>query len=351
MSINQNIAIIKLSAIGDIALSVFVCEFIKQKYPTSKISWFVQKGFGEIIKHNPYCDNINEIDLKAIKTNKKAIFDILKDIKQYKQNNYDIIIDMQGLIKSAILAKLLSSKNSQIVGFCKNSIKEGIASWFYDKCVEIPYAQNIIKRNYTIINKALKLNIKDLDIKNKNKSLFFKSSSRKYPIKKNKKNILLINGASLKNKIYPKEQFAQVINDIKNKDYNFILVWANKNEKVTAIYLNNIAKHNNTSLIKKPFSLNELKVCASKCDMLLGGDTGPTHFSFGLNIGSITLFGNTPAFRNTYKTPTNKVLCDSNNKNINPLKLNKQDFSIGDIKPQTITKTIKNVLFAKYATN
>ena len=85
--------------------------------------------------------------------------------------------------------------------------------------------------------------------------------------------------------------------------------------------------------------------------MLLGGDTGPTHFSFGLNIGSITLFGNTPAFRNTYKTPTNKVLCDSNNKNINPLKLNKQDFSIGDIKPQTITKTIKNVLFAKYATN
>jgi heptosyltransferase-1 len=355
-----NIAIIKLSAIGDIVMSVFVCEFIKQKYPKSNISWFVQKGFEDILEYNPFIDNINIIDIKNIKKNKFGLFSLIKNIKKYKTNKYDIVIDMQGLIKSAIVAKLINSKNSKIWGFGKNSTKEGLASFFYNQCVHIEYGQNIIKRNYTLINKALGLNISKKDIDNKNVSLFFKSNYSNTDIKlnilknskkskecKNAKNILLLTGASLKNKIYKKENFAEVINNHQNKLYNFILIWSNENEKNIAVYLKHIAKYNNITFIANKLSLNELKELISKCNLIIGADSGPTHFSFALNMPSITLFGNTPAKRNTYITKINKSLYTKTNKNINPLKLDKNDFCINKIKPKKITKLIQKLLLKK----
>jgi heptosyltransferase-1 len=56
--------------------------------------------------------------------------------------------------------------------------------------------------------------------------------------------------------------------------------------------------------------------------------------AWGLNIPSITIFGNTPHTRNTYITPINKVI--KSKSIVDPLKLDKNDFSIKDIDPQDI---------------
>ena len=89
-------------------------------------------------------------------------------------------------------------------------------------------------------------------------------------------------------------------------------------------------------------NLNDLKYVIDKASLLIGGDTGPTHMAWALNVPSITLFGNTPAYRNTYTTVINKVL--KSDTVVNPLKLDKDDFSIRQIEVSSIVSLAKELL-------
>ena len=64
--------------------------------------------------------------------------------------------------------------------------------------------------------------------------------------------------------------------------------------------------------------------------------------AWALNIASITLFGNTPGYRNTYLTAINKII--ESKSVVNPLKLNKNDFSINEIDEEEIIKMAKELL-------
>ena len=77
---------------------------------------------------------------------------------------------------------------------------------------------------------------------------------------------------------------------------------------------------------------------------MIGSDTGPTHMAWALNIPSITLFGPTPGYRNTYITNINKII-ESKSK-VNPSKINKNDYSINDINVGDIVKLAKKLLRA-----
>lgn len=67
----QKIAIIKLSAMGDIIHSMVALQFIKRKYPNIQIDWFVEDSFSKILENNPDINNIIKLNLKSIKNSKK----------------------------------------------------------------------------------------------------------------------------------------------------------------------------------------------------------------------------------------------------------------------------------------
>jgi heptosyltransferase-1 len=77
-------------------------------------------------------------------------------------------------------------------------------------------------------------------------------------------------------------------------------------------------------------------------DLVIGGDTGPTHIAWALNIPSITLFGSTPGYRNTYATSINQIL-ESKSK-VDSYKIDKNDFSIKTIKVNDIVKMAKELI-------
>ncbi len=118
----QKIAIIKLSAMGDIIHSMVVLEFIKKAYPNLLIDWFVEDAFSSVLENNPNINKIIKLNLKSIKKSKKNIFKQLSFVRSFKKEKYDLIIDAQGLIKSSLVARALG-KN--ITGFCRKSTREG----------------------------------------------------------------------------------------------------------------------------------------------------------------------------------------------------------------------------------
>ncbi|MCG3656937.1 lipopolysaccharide heptosyltransferase I [Aliarcobacter butzleri] len=331
----KRIAIIKLSAMGDIIHAMVALQYIKKQYPNLKIDWFVESVFAPILENNPDINEIIKLDLKSIKKDKKEILNQIKLIKKYKKNSYDLVIDAQGLIKSAIVSFFLGKSR---VGFSKNSTREKLASFFYTKKVDIAYDKNAIERNVKVLSQALNFEITKDDILNKKPFLFYKNENEviyEY-LSKDKKNVLFVIGASWPSKMYSKEKFAKIIN---NLDENCLITWGNEAEKDVADFIVNISK----AKVLPKLDLNSLKAIMSKVDLVIGNDTGPTHMAWALNIPSITLFGNTPGYRNTYITNTNKII--ESKSIVNPFKLDRNDFSIKEIDENEIINTAKGLLY------
>jgi heptosyltransferase-1 len=104
----MKVAIVKLSALGDIVHAMVALQFIKSNITDIEIDWIVEERYADILKHNPDINQILTLNLKALKQNKIGLFSELKKIKSYAANHYDLVIDAQGLIKSAITATFLS---------------------------------------------------------------------------------------------------------------------------------------------------------------------------------------------------------------------------------------------------
>ena len=115
------------------------------------------------------------------------------------------------------------------------------------------------------------------------------------------------------------------------------IVWGSEEEHEKAVWMQEQSKY--LSVLPRG-SLDELKYVISKCNLLIGNDTGPTHMAWGLNIPSITIFGPTPTNR-VYVTPINKVV--KSRSEINHYKLNKNDFSISEIEADEIIQMAKGL--------
>jgi len=324
----MKIAIVRLSALGDIFQSMIVLQFIKKKFPNSQVDWIVDESFQDALKDNPHISKIIPIPIKKIKKTKslRGLFQAIKELRQLTL--YDYVFDLQGLIKSSIVARLITSQNR--IGFDKNSIREKFASFFYTKKFFFPYHENVIRRNCYLLNQALGLNIDDDDILKKESFFKLDKTFTKETL------VILVLGASFESKIYPLNNYLKIAKAI---DANFIAIWKSASEKVMAQKLANKLKNVSVS---GNLSIKELKQLISTASLVIGGDTGPTHLAWALNIPSITLFGSTPGYRNMFETKINLRL-ESSSK-IDPYKIDKTDFSIAEIDPKKIIDLASRLL-------
>jgi 3-deoxy-D-manno-octulosonic-acid transferase/heptosyltransferase-1 len=130
-----NILIIKLSAIGDVVHTLPSLAALRKSSPDAHISWVVEEAASPIIKGNPYIDTLLISRRKAWSDNLKKgkhIGETLKEIKMFiqalRQRPYDIVIDFNGLLKSAILVWLSGSQRK--IGY--NSFQE-LSGLFYNE--------------------------------------------------------------------------------------------------------------------------------------------------------------------------------------------------------------------------
>jgi len=329
----MKVAIVKLSALGDIVHAMASLQYIKQWFPDIKIDWIVEETFKEVLEHNPHIDNVLTVNIKAIKKDKLTFFSQLQQLKKYRGYDYDLVIDLQGLIKSAIVSKILG-KN---VGFDKTSIREKAATFFYREDFCVPYSNNVIERNIRLLLLALGKDV-EIDFTHKKPFLHFLPTDIEHlrPYMNQKvSNIVHVMGASWESKVYPKEKFVEIIQHLEG---NHLLLWGNEKELVSAHY---VSEHTQATVLPK-MNLNGLKALVSQADLVIGADSGPTHFAWALNRPSITIFGPTPSQRNTMLTSINKVIdCG---KKIDPLMLDKKNFCIRDIEANDIVCLAKGLL-------
>lgn len=339
----MKIAIVRLSALGDIIQSAIVLQFIKAFKKDIEIHWFVDEKFQEILSEQKQIDKLYALPLKD-----KKFFPTLKILLKARKNNYDVVLDFQGLIKSAIVSRLLSRNN---FGFDKNSLKESLAHNFYNQKLSISYNENVFVRYLSLAAFALNAPFEPREIYFK-QPIFTPNIELKAELQKRlhlnleQKNILIHTGSSAENKIYPKTKLAILCKLLLTYDsqIRIFLAWGSEKEKAFSQRIIALSKIDSSHLILLPkLNLQELIALTKLVSLIIGNDSGPTHLAFAMNKPSITIFGPTPNYRNAFETSTNKTI-NADKKITNAKHIDKSDFCIRNVDEEDIFTLAKELL-------
>ena len=314
------IAIVKLSALGDIVHAAIVLQFIKKHCPNAHITWLVDARFASLLKDHPLID---ELVILPLKESFKNSYKIIKTL-----GKFDKIIDLQGLFKSAVVAKLLGK---EIYGFSRESVKEKIAARLYRHKFKIDYNENIIVRNLSLVGYALNFSFDRDEILKKSPCF---EICKKFKNESGKKRVLIAAFASEESKIYDK--FKDVIRLLEGCE--IYLCYGSESEKTRA---EAIISGTKAKLLEK-LSIKDMIDFIASCDLVIGNDSGLTHLAWAVNRPSITLFGNRPSHRNAYVTDKNLVV--DMGKEIDARSIDKNDFCIREIYPETVANFAKRLL-------
>ena len=314
------IAIVKLSALGDIVHAAIVLQFIKKHCPNAHITWLVDARFSSLLKDHPLID---ELVVLPLKESFKKSYKIIKTL-----GKFDKIIDLQGLFKSAVVAKLLGK---EIYGFSRESVKEKIAARLYRHKFKIDYNENIIVRNLSLVGYALNFSFEKSEILKKSPCF---EICKKFKNESGKKRVLIAAFASEESKIYDK--FKDVVRLLDGCE--IYLCYGSESEKARA---EAIISGTKAKLLEK-LSIKDMIDFIASCDLVIGNDSGLTHLAWAVNRPSITLFGNRPSHRNAYVTDKNLVV--DMGKQIDARSIDKNDFCIREIYPETVANFAKRLL-------
>lgn len=297
----MHIALIRLTSLGDIILCMASLQIIKRHLPECSITWIADRKFADILDYNPHLANIIKVDFKGLKKNfsfHKLSF-ALRQIRE--QGSFDRSIDLHGLLKSAIITRL-TSKNRY--GLVPKQVKEPLAAAFYSKRYCVPTSLHAVARYTSLIARSLGFAFLEQELIDKKPYLYYASADTKLTneyFKNHNKNIILVPETSRPYKNYPKVKFVEIANSLAE---NTLILHGSNRERQTAEY---IAEKSPFATPLPRMNLNQLKAAISRADLVIGGDTGPTHIAWANNIPSITLFGATPT-NCIYETPINKIL-------------------------------------------
>ncbi|WP_345972278.1 lipopolysaccharide heptosyltransferase I [Sulfurimonas diazotrophicus] len=326
---HPRIAIVRLSALGDIINSAVVLQFIRKHRPEARIDWITEAQFAPMLQGHPELATVHGIPLKQLKREKR--FGLLRDtIAQLRAlGPYDVIIDMQGLLKSALVARLLGPN---VHGFDAASAREGAAALFYRTKSRIPYEANIIRRNCDIVAEALGFTVSDEELLAKAPAL---PVGPRPDFLDDVPYIAVVVGASWPSKCYPPAQLAAVCDAL---PFPCILVWGSEGEHMDA---EAIAAETANARVAPKIGLPALRDLIGHAALTIGGDTGPTHLAWALNRPSIVLYGPTTP-RMMFETPHN-VAVESDSV-VDILRIDKTDMSIATIPPASVIQKAKELL-------
>jgi heptosyltransferase I len=139
----MKILIVRLGALGDIVHAVPAVATLRRAYPDAVIDWIVEERHREIV------DLIQGLRRRIHIDTQRRPQRLVGVIRQLRREHYDMAIDLQGLLKSAVLARL--SGASRVIGFDRPALREPVAALFYRERHVIDDRQHVLRKNLALV--------------------------------------------------------------------------------------------------------------------------------------------------------------------------------------------------------
>ncbi|HEX3107995.1 MAG TPA: glycosyltransferase family 9 protein [Thermoanaerobaculia bacterium] len=251
--------VVRLSALGDVIHAVPAVVALRERY--DEIAWAVETPYRELVE---IVAGVRAIPVSL----KKWSVANLRAAKNGVRG-FDVAIDFQGLIKSALLARASGAKER--IGFASEYIKEKPASWFLTRKVAIDPSAHVVDWNLQLAG----VTMPEVDF---------------FPFAKGELDsdgaVVLLPGAGRPEKMWPVERFRALAERLGDRA---LAVWGpGEEERARAIGCRMAPKT----------SLRELAQLLKTASVVIGGDTGPLHLADALGTKVIGLYGPTNPRRN-----------------------------------------------------
>ncbi|MGV6809618.1 MAG: lipopolysaccharide heptosyltransferase I [bacterium] len=286
----MNILIVKTSSLGDIVHFLPAIEDARRIMTNLQIDWLVEENFTTVAQWHPSVQHVFPVALRRWRNAlfSKATWQEAKQLKQLLQEqSYDMIIDAQGLLKSAYLSQQAKRHGGgEIYGYAKNSIREPLAARFYDHLFTISYQQHAITRNRLLMAESLSYALDDLVLDYGIQANTFIKPRFDLP----QTYIICFHGTSKVEKEWHETHWQQLIKRISAEGIHLLFPWGNAREEQRALRL---AAHSDYAHCLPRCDLSELAYMMQGAIAVIGMDTGLMHIAAALNKTGIGLYPTT----------------------------------------------------------
>lgn len=279
----MRILLVKMSSMGDIFHTFPAISDIKKHFPAAEIDWVVEDGFKEIVEWHPHIRNTIPIHLRRwVKQRGKNSWQEFKAWRTaLRTEHYDYIIDAQGLLKSAVIAKCALGKG--IDGYDKDSAREPITHWFYKRTHEIDRNQHAVERTRQLVGKALGYTPESI--------LNFGINQNFVHIQKNPRQLIFIIGTSWVTKLWATSEWQALTKTAIDAGFSVEIIWGSSEEQAIADEI--IAACPQATRPPQRLSITTIAEKLVGAAGVIGLDTGFAHLAGALEIPTIALYGAT----------------------------------------------------------
>ena len=279
----MRVLLIKTSSLGDVVHTLPALTDAARAIPGIQFDWVVEEGFAEIPAWHPAVAQVIPV---AIRRWRKHLWQTFKsgEWRRFKQRlgdtQYDLVIDAQGLLKSAWLTRYA---NAPVAGLDRDSAREPLASRFYDRAYAVPREQHALERTRQLFAHALGYTLPTgMGDYGLNRALLADSAPPPY--------IVFLHGTTWASKHWPEACWRELAEQMSAQGWAVRLPWGNDNEKVRAERIAAGIEH--AAVLPKLNLAGVAKVIAG-ASACVAVDTGLGHLAAALDVPSISLYGPT----------------------------------------------------------
>ena len=282
--------IVRLGSLGDVVHGIPVAAALRHEYPTSRIDWMVDPRYVELLNLVVGLDRRIGVDPRAIKRG-EARRRFRQTLRDLRDTGYDATIDLQGLLKSAMLAR--SIRAHQTIGFPRRHLREPLARLFYTDAPDPGLATHVIYKNLALL---APLHVTDLRVR------FPLEIPRTATITQiihrfERREYALVNpGAAWPNKRWPPANFGAVAAAIEREfGWRSLVLWGPGEQDLAHEV---VAQSGGAAEISPPTTITDLVGLARGARLMISGDTGPLHIAGAVSTPIVALYGPTRPDRN-----------------------------------------------------
>jgi heptosyltransferase-1 len=293
---SERFLLVRLGSLGDIVHTLPVLATLRAAFPRARIDWLVEACWQELIELNPDLSNLIPIDTFAWRRSLyrrgtwRAAFNFVRNLRQV---GYDTVLDLQGLYKSALLARLSGARAR--LGFHERFLKEPGASLFYTQPVTPPAGRHVVEAYLALVQAvgAAPSTLRFPLPTSTDDETFVEQQLRQHHLR----DFFVLNpGGGWGAKRWPLERYALLHNTLaRERGWRCFLNLGPGEAQLADEFR---ARARVARPVHFPLSLRQLVALLRRAKLLVSGDTGPLHLAAALGVPAVGLFGPTDPVRN-----------------------------------------------------
>jgi len=284
----MNILIVRLGALGDIVHTIPAAAALRQAFSEARIDWLVEA------RHRSMVDLVIGVD-RAVVLERPSISGWLDIARRMREGVYDIAIDFQGLMKSAVLARASGAR--RVIGFSVWHLREKGARAFYSEIYRdtpAERADHIVRQNLMLLRS---LGISDMTIRFPLREVRSPALDEIHAALGGEHPFALINpGAAWPNKRWPPDRFGEIAAFLQEvRALPSFVLWGPGEEGLAGAV---VERSGGAARVAPATRVADLVAVSRAASLMVSGDTGPLHIAAAVGTPTVSLFGPTDPHRN-----------------------------------------------------